>query len=130
MLSLAVSPPKSAFRLQQISMVNAEGISNAFQKDLTGDLRQRVSGKWRLCGLPRRSTPSPPCSLQVVAQLSANPTLSEAISATFGTDRFRVQTAKVLMTEFGAEPQVGRSQHHHAIHPSRGAGLLRRGGEG
>ena len=66
-------------------MTRAEGISNAFQKELAGELRT-----------------------QVISALSSSPVLREAVHCTFGTERYVVPTAKILMTEFGAAPQAMR----------------------
>ena len=76
-------PPALAERIQKLPMDEAEGISNAFQKNLEGDLlaeTQREIGK--------------------------SEAVADAIEGAFGVRRFQVKTVKVLMTEFCAEPQI------------------------
>ena len=64
-------------------MDGAEGISNAFQKNVKGALLD-----------------------EVCAAISKSAAVRLAVSAAFGVEEFVVMTVKVLMSDFCAEPQI------------------------
>ena len=76
-------PVELCARIAKEPMEEAEGISNAFQKNLDGALLHEVEGV-----------------------IGSSPSVRDAIQAAFGVTKYAVKTVKVLMTEFCAAPQI------------------------
>ena len=82
-------PANLCVDLNNVPMERAEGISNAFQKDIKGSLRDHA-----------------------VHAIGGSKQVSDAVHAVFGTHQFDVMNVKILMNEIGSNPQIPHADDH------------------